>query len=77
MLEALPQYPDHLALEEEVLAWWESERIFERLRNQNESGPKFSFIDGPVYRAVPELSKRLSVLLDQNAGSAPTGSSRR
>jgi isoleucyl-tRNA synthetase len=46
--QALPQYPDHLALEEEVLAWWEAERIFERLRERNRGGPRFSFMDGPI-----------------------------
>ncbi len=40
--------PDHPALEREVLEWWERERIFERLREQNADGPKWSFIDGPV-----------------------------
>jgi isoleucyl-tRNA synthetase len=48
MFEALPQYPDHLALEEEVLAWWEAEGIFDRLREQNRGGPRFSFMDGPI-----------------------------
>ena len=46
--EPLSQYPDHPGLEEEVLAWWERERIFERLRERNRGGPKFSFFDGPV-----------------------------
>jgi isoleucyl-tRNA synthetase len=48
MFEALPQYPDHLALEEEILAWWDAERIFEQLRERNRGGPKFSFLDGPI-----------------------------
>ena len=48
MFEALHQYPDHLGLEEEVLAWWEAERIFDQLREQNRDGPKWSFFDGPV-----------------------------
>jgi isoleucyl-tRNA synthetase len=48
MFEPLPQYPDHPALEEEVLGWWERERIFEQLRERNRGGPKWSFIDGPV-----------------------------
>src|SRR6266568_2405463 len=48
MFAPLPDKPDHPALEEEVLAWWESEGIFDRLREQNRGGPKFSFIDGPV-----------------------------
>jgi isoleucyl-tRNA synthetase len=48
MFEALPQYPDHLALEEEILAWWEAEGIFDRLRERNRGGPTFSFMDGPI-----------------------------
>jgi len=48
MFEPLPQYPDHPALEEEVLAWWDRERIFEQLRERNRGGPKFSFMDGPI-----------------------------
>jgi isoleucyl-tRNA synthetase len=48
VFEPLPQVPDHPALEQEILSWWESERIFDRLREQNADGPKWSFIDGPV-----------------------------
>jgi isoleucyl-tRNA synthetase len=48
MFEALPQYPDHLALEEEILAWWDAERIFDQLRKRNRGGPTFSFMDGPI-----------------------------
>ncbi|HEV2711945.1 MAG TPA: class I tRNA ligase family protein, partial [Gaiellaceae bacterium] len=31
-----------------ILAWWDRERIFDRLREQNADGPKWSFIDGPI-----------------------------
>src|SRR6476659_11386064 len=48
MFEALPQYPDHLALEEEILAWWEAEAVFDQLRERNRGGPPFSFVDGPI-----------------------------
>jgi isoleucyl-tRNA synthetase len=48
MFQPLPQYPDNPALEEEILAWWEDEDIFEQLRAQNRGGPRFSFFDGPV-----------------------------
>jgi isoleucyl-tRNA synthetase len=44
----LDPVPDHPALELEVLDWWERERVFDRLRRQNEAGPRFSFVDGPV-----------------------------
>src|SRR5438874_6598537 len=48
VFEPLPQYPDHLALEEEILAWWDRERVFDRLRERNQGGPPFSFMDGPI-----------------------------
>src|SRR5918994_7235546 len=44
----LPAVPDHPALERDVLAWWEQERIFEKLREQNRGNERFSFIDGPI-----------------------------
>jgi isoleucyl-tRNA synthetase len=49
----LPSTPDHGALELEVLDWWERERIFERLREQNRGRPIFSFVDGPVTANKP------------------------
>ena len=48
MFRPLPEKPDHPALELEILELWERERTFERLREQNRGGPKWSFIDGPV-----------------------------
>src|SRR6266508_1982860 len=48
MFQPLPQYPDHPALEEEVLAWGDSESVFGRLRELNRGGPRFSFMDGPI-----------------------------
>jgi isoleucyl-tRNA synthetase len=48
MLKPLPSVPDHPALEREVLARWEAEQTFQRLREQNAGGPRFSFIDGPL-----------------------------
>jgi isoleucyl-tRNA synthetase len=44
----LPDKPDHPALEQEILAWWDEERIFDRLREQNAGGENWSFIDGPI-----------------------------
>jgi isoleucyl-tRNA synthetase len=44
----LPAVPDHPALEREVLAWWEAEGTFDRLREQNRGNERFSFIDGPI-----------------------------
>jgi isoleucyl-tRNA synthetase len=48
VLTPLPDKPDHPALELEILDLWERERTFERLREQNRGGPRFSFVDGPV-----------------------------
>jgi isoleucyl-tRNA synthetase len=48
MFRPLPQVPDHPAIEKEILAWWDDRRVFDQLRRQNEGGPTFSFIDGPV-----------------------------
>src|SRR4026209_1557402 len=48
MFAPLPDKPDHDALEREILALWERERTFERLREQNADGPRFSCVDGPV-----------------------------
>jgi isoleucyl-tRNA synthetase len=44
----LPPVPDHPALEQEILEWWEAESIFAALREQTRGGPRFSFFDGPV-----------------------------
>jgi isoleucyl-tRNA synthetase len=44
----LPEKPDHPALEQEILAWWDEQGIFERLREQNAGREKWSFIDGPI-----------------------------
>lgn len=44
----VPATPDHIALEHRVLALWEAERTFDRLREQNAGGAPFSFIDGPI-----------------------------
>jgi isoleucyl-tRNA synthetase len=48
IFQPLPDKPDHPRLEEEVLARWEAEGTFAKLREQNAGGPTFSFIDGPV-----------------------------
>src|SRR4051795_1589356 len=48
VFQPLPTVPDHPALEEEILAWWEEAGIFGQLRERNRGGPAFSFIDGPV-----------------------------
>jgi isoleucyl-tRNA synthetase len=48
VFQTLPTVPDHPALEEAILAWWEAEGTFEKLREQNAGGPTFSFMDGPI-----------------------------
>jgi Isoleucyl-tRNA synthetase len=48
VFQPLPTVPDHAGLEEEVLAWWDAQGIFEKLRERNRGGPIFSFFDGPV-----------------------------
>src|SRR5919198_1364560 len=44
----LPSVPELPALEREILEFWQRERVFDRLREQNAEGPRFSFFDGPV-----------------------------
>jgi isoleucyl-tRNA synthetase len=48
IFQPLPDKPDHPGLEEEVLARWDAEETFAKLREQNRGGPTFSFVDGPV-----------------------------
>jgi isoleucyl-tRNA synthetase len=48
IFQPLPDKPDHPALEREMLARWDTERTFEKLREQNRGGPTFSFMDGPI-----------------------------
>lgn len=40
--------PSHDELERQVIEWWDEEGVFDELRRQNEGGPQYSFIDGPV-----------------------------
>jgi isoleucyl-tRNA synthetase len=51
--EPLPPHPDHAGLERAVLARWEQERTFERVRERNRGGPKFRFMDGPITANAP------------------------
>ena len=48
MFKPLSDKPDHPSLELEILELWEREQTFDRLREQNRRGPRFSFVDGPV-----------------------------
>ncbi len=53
IFQPLPDKPDHPRLEEEILARWEAEGTFAKLRAQNSGGPTFSFTDGPVTANKP------------------------
>ncbi|HVU78536.1 MAG TPA: isoleucine--tRNA ligase [Gaiellaceae bacterium] len=53
MFTPLPDKPDHPALELELLDVWEREGTFEKLRERNRGGPKWSFVDGPVTANKP------------------------
>jgi isoleucyl-tRNA synthetase len=46
--KSLPGVPDYTALEREILAWWDDERVFELVREQNAGGERFGFLDGPI-----------------------------
>ena len=48
IFQPLPDKPDHPGLEREMLARWEAEGTFAKLREQNRGGPTFSFMDGPI-----------------------------
>jgi isoleucyl-tRNA synthetase len=48
IFQPLPDKPDHPGLEREMLARWEEEGTFAKLREQNRGGPPFSFMDGPI-----------------------------
>jgi isoleucyl-tRNA synthetase len=48
IFQPLPDKPDHPALEREMLERWDEEGTFEKLREQNRGGPRFSFMDGPM-----------------------------
>jgi isoleucyl-tRNA synthetase len=44
----VPSVVDFPALEREILAFWQDSRAFEKLREKNRGGPRYSFIDGPI-----------------------------
>src|SRR5436190_24276167 len=48
IFQSLPDKPDHPGLEREMLARWDAEGTFAKLREQNRGGPTFSFMDGPI-----------------------------
>jgi isoleucyl-tRNA synthetase len=48
MFHDVPARPDYGALETAALKLWERTRAFDQLREQTRSGPKWSFLDGPI-----------------------------
>ena len=48
IFSSFPDKPDHNHLELEILELWERESTFEKLRELNRGGPRFSFVDGPI-----------------------------
>src|SRR3984893_3913793 len=48
MYKPVPRVPGFPAMEREILRFWEENRIFQKLREQNAGGPRWSFLDGPI-----------------------------
>jgi len=48
MYRPVPRVPDFPAMERHLLRFWEEHRIFDKLRAKNASGPRWSFLDGPI-----------------------------
>jgi len=48
VIKKVPPKVDFVALEHEMLDMWEKEQIFNKLREKNSNGSKWSFIDGPI-----------------------------
>jgi len=46
--KSLPAVPDHAALEREILAWWDEEGVFDKLRERNRGHEHWHFLDGPI-----------------------------
>ena len=39
---------DHIKLEHRILEWWDQTNAFQKLREKNAQGPRWSFLDGPI-----------------------------
>src|SRR5687768_3093488 len=46
--QPVPSIVDFPALEREILAFWDQSKAFQKLVEKNASGPRWSFIDGPI-----------------------------
>jgi len=48
VIKKVPNTVDFVALEHEILKFWEEKQMFKKLVIQNAQGPKWSFLDGPI-----------------------------
>ena len=48
MIKRVNPQVDFIAIEHEVLAFWEEKNIFQKRKDANEGNTKWSFIDGPI-----------------------------
>jgi len=48
VIKKVPPTVDFIALEHEMLDFWEKNRVFDKLVNQNSNADRWSFIDGPI-----------------------------
>lgn len=48
MYRPVPRVPDFPAMERDILRFWQENRIFDKLRQQNRNGAVWSFLDGPI-----------------------------
>jgi isoleucyl-tRNA synthetase len=78
MFRPVTSKPDFVAQEHALLATWRERRTFARLRAQNEGGPRWSFLDGPITannpmgvhhawgRAYKDLYQRFHAMLGED-----------
>jgi isoleucyl-tRNA synthetase len=78
MFHAVESKPDLVAQELDTLRLWHERRTFARLRAQNASGPRWSFLDGPITannpmgvhhawgRAYKDLYQRFHAMLGED-----------
>lgn len=48
LYKPVPRVPDFPAMEREILRFWQDNRVFQKLREKNKGGPRWSFLDGPI-----------------------------
>ena len=48
MFQPFEGVPDYPRLEKEVLEFWETHQIFDKLREKTKNGPRWDFQDGPI-----------------------------